>query len=134
MLNVRKLTAIDLVFLGRAFILGEFGLGVVGSTALGVFTLRAGIYRFHSPRMILLGVYLLLLGLNYVPLLLHAISMARDGSAGWEIAGELEDRRAAFRKYRRQSLFLLLPLVVPIAAVTQEIHRRRAASDIQPPP
>jgi hypothetical protein len=125
MISVRKLAAIDLAFLGRTFILAEFGLGVVGSAALGGFTLRAGIYRFHSARMITFGVYLLFLALNYVPLLLHAISMARDGSARQEIAGELDDRRAAFRKYRRQSLFLLLPLVVPIAALTQEIQRRR---------
>jgi hypothetical protein len=72
-------------------------------------------------------VYLLLLGINYVPLLLHAISMARQGSARQEIAGELGDKRAAMRKYRRQSLFLLLPLLIPIAAVLQEIRRDRAA-------
>jgi|SRR5271165_115934 len=126
MLNVRKLAAIDLRFLGAKVILVEFGLGVVGSAALGALTLRAGIQRFHSSRMTLFGAYLLLLGVNYVPLLLHAVSLVRAGSAHQEIAGELGDQRAAMRKYRRQSLFLLLPLIVPIAAIVQEIQRRRA--------
>ena len=78
--------------------------------------------------MIVFGAYLLLLGLNYVPLLIHAISMVRDGSVLSEIAEDLSDKRAAFRKYRRQSLFLLLPLIVPIVAIVQEIHRRRTRS------
>ena len=127
MLDVRKLAAIDLELLGAKFILTEFGIGVAGAMALGALTLRAGLTRFHSPRMTMFGVYLLLLGINYVPLLLHAIGMARQGSARKEIAGELGDKRAAMRKYRRQSLFLLLPLLIPIAAVLQEIRRDRAA-------
>jgi|SRR5208337_3593628 len=125
MLNVRKLAAIDLHFLGAKLILTEFALGVVGSVALGVLTVRAGMQRFHSRQMIAFGGYLVLLGINYVPLLLHALSMLREGSVQQEIGGELEDKRAAFRKYRRQSLFLLLPLIVPIAAIVQEIQRRR---------
>src|SRR5271167_1106021 len=100
MLNVRKLAAIDLEFLGARFILTEFGVGVAASAALGLLTLRASIHRFHSSRMTMLGVYLLLLGLNYVPLLLHAISIAGDGSAHLETADELGNKQAAMRKYR----------------------------------
>jgi hypothetical protein len=120
MINVRKLAALDLQFLGHKLILTEFGLGVAGSAAVGVVMLRAGIQRFHSRQMIVFGAYLILLGINYVPLLLHAMSMVRGGSALQEISGELADQRAAFRKYGRQSLFLLLPLVVPIAADLQQ--------------
>jgi len=127
MLDIRKLAAIDLEFLGPKVIVTEFGLGVASSLALGILTLRAGIHRFHSARMIVLGFYLLSLGINYIPLLLHAIDMSRHGTAGQEIADELEDKRAAFRKYRRQSLLLLLPLVVAVAAIVQEAGRRRAA-------
>jgi hypothetical protein len=126
MLNVRKLAAIDVQFLGSKFILTEFGLAVSGLMAVGILTLRAGIQRFHSARMIAFGAYLLLLGMNYVPLLLHAIDMARHGTAGEEIADEPGDKRAAFSKYRRQSLLLLLPLVVPAAAVVQEASRRQS--------
>jgi hypothetical protein len=46
------------------------------------------------------GAYMLAVGINYLALLLHAISIARRGSAQKEIADELGDRRAAFRKYR----------------------------------
>ena len=127
MIIVRKLAAIDLEFLGPKVILAEFGLGVLGSTSLGILSMRAGIHRFHSARMTLFGAYVVLLGINYVPLLLHAIDLARHGSARQEIAGELGDKRVAFRKYRRQSLLLLLPLVVPIAAIVQEKDRRRSA-------
>ena len=121
MLNVRKLAAIDLQFLGAKLILTEFGLGVVGSAVLGVITVRAGMQRFHSRQVIAFGGYLVLLGINYIPLLLHALNMLREGSAPQELGGELGDKRAAFRKYRRRSLFLLLPLIIPIAAIVQEI-------------
>jgi hypothetical protein len=129
MLNVRKLAAIDLAFLGSKVILTEFTLGVAGSTILGILTLRAGIHRFHSARMIVLGAYLLSLGINYVPLLLHVIDIARQGSAGLEIADELGDRRAAFRKYRRQSLLLLIPLLVLVVAIVQEVTRRHSMAN-----
>lgn len=127
MLNVRKLAAIDLEFLGARFILAEFGIGAAGSTALGALTIRAGLYRFHSPWLIIFGAYLIFLGMNYVPLLLHAISMVRDGSGHEEIAEDLANKQAAMRKYRRQSLFLLLPLIVPIVAIVQEVKRGRTA-------
>jgi hypothetical protein len=44
MLNVRKLAAIDLAFLGSKTIPTEFALGVAGSTSLGILTLRG-----HPP-------------------------------------------------------------------------------------
>jgi len=134
MLNVRKLAAIDLQFLGAKLILTEFMAGVAGSAALGVLTLRAGVQRFHSWKMAILGIYLMLLGVNYVPLLLHAFSLVRQGSPLQEIAGELGDKRAAFRKYRRQSLWLLVPLAVLVAAVVQERQRQRAAQPEDRPP
>jgi hypothetical protein len=39
-----------------------------------------------------------------------------DGTARDEIADELDDKQRLFRKYRKQSLYLLVPLVAPIAA------------------
>jgi uncharacterized protein len=60
---------------------------------------------------------------NYVPLLLHAISLVRNNSARDEIADELSEKRRMFRKYRRQSLLLLVPLAVPSVALAQWFHR-----------
>jgi hypothetical protein len=45
--------------------------------------------------------------------------MARRVNAREEIEDELNDKAAALRKYRRQSLWLLVPLAVPMAAFTQ---------------
>ena len=117
--NVRKLAAIDLLFLGRRIILAEFGIGVFGSLTLGVMSAWQGTHRFHSAWMLLFGIYLVFVGLNYVPLLLHAIDMSRKGSAQQEIADEFENKHKTFGKYRRQSLWLLVPLVVPIFAILQ---------------
>jgi len=118
-IDIRKLAAVDIAFLGSRLVLTEFSVGVLGSLALGVFTLL----RSHSLRAIAFGSYLLFIGANYVPLLLHAISLARNKSARDEIADELPEKRRMFRKYRRQSLLLLVPLVVPIVALVQRFHR-----------
>jgi|SRR5580700_573635 hypothetical protein len=119
MINVRKLSAIDLHFLGPKIILAEFGLGVPIMLALGILSLRFGLLRTHAAWQIVLGVYLLLLAINYIPMLWHAIDLARRGSAADELGDELSDKGAAMRKYRRQSLWLLVPLAVPVAWIVQ---------------
>jgi hypothetical protein len=125
MLNVRKLAAIDLYFLGSKLILTEFGLGIVGLTIVGWFTLRTGIRREHSAWLTFWGVYMLGLGMNYVPLFLQAFNITLHKTAREEIADELPDRRAAARKYRRQSVLILVPFLVIVLAIIQEFQRRR---------
>jgi hypothetical protein len=115
-INIRRLAAVDLAFLGPWIILPEFALGVLAPIGLGILTL----WRSESAFGTLLGVYLAALGLNYVPLLLHAMSIVRHDTAHAEIAAEAGDRTLLFRKYRRQSLWLLVPLVVPIVALVQQ--------------
>ena len=119
MVDFRKLAAVDIAFLGPRLILAEFSVGVFGSLALGVFTL----VRTRSVAGIALGCYLLCVGINYVPLLLYAISLVRLDSARYEIAEEATEENQMFRKYRRQSLLLLVPLAVPILALARELHR-----------
>ena len=122
-IDIRTLAALDIAFLGPRLILIEFAAGVLLPIALGALTLaRAG-----SLNGTLFGVYLMTLGINYVPLLLYAISIVRAGSEA-EIADELHDpsaRSTMFRRYRRQSLLLLVPLMVPMASAIQEWRRRR---------
>lgn len=125
MIQVRKLVAIELAFLGPKFILAEYAIAVLAGAALGVLSLRAGLMRTHALWQILLGIYLLLLALTYAVLLGYAIAMTRRGNAREEIADELDDKAAAFRKYRRQSLWLLVPLAVPLAAFTQRDDARK---------
>ena len=101
MLNVRKLVAIDLYFLRPKFILAEFGVGVVALNAFGLLTLRAGIRQEHGVRLMVSGTFMVAVGMNYVPLLLDAIDIARRRTAEKEIADELRERRATLRGYRR---------------------------------
>ena len=120
MINVRKLAAVDLAFLGPRLILPEFALGVFGPAAIGIVTL----FRSHSAGAVLLGGYFVALGINYIPLLLHAISLVRHGTARAEVADEAGDRTQLFRHYRRQSLWLLVPFVVPLMALVQARRAR----------
>lgn len=126
MLNVRKLAAIDLHLLGSKIIVTELGLGVIGLTVVGWLTLRAGIRSGHGAWFIFSGLYMLGLGMNYVPLLVQATNLAIRKTATQEIADELSDRVAAARKYRRQSVLILVSLLVVVLAIIQELQRRRS--------
>jgi hypothetical protein len=119
-IRVRKLVAIELAFLGPKIIVAEYAIAVVGGLFLGLLSLRAGLTHTHATWQISLGIYLLFLALNYAVLLGCATAMARRGDARKEIADELDDKAAAFRKYRRQSVWLLVPLAVPFAAMKEK--------------
>lgn len=123
MADFRKLAAVDMAYLGPRLVLAEFSIGVFGSFALGVFAL----VRSRSLGGIALASYLLSIGINYVPLLLYAVNLARLQTAHYEIAEETVDKRRMFRKYRRQSLLLLVPLAVPILALVREVHRNTSS-------
>ena len=118
-IRVRKLVAVELVFLGPKIVFAEYGFAVVVGVAIGILSLRPGFMRTHAPWQVLLGVYLLFLALTYAVLLGYAIAMARRGNARSEVAEELSDMHTTFRKYRRQSLWILVPLAVPVAAMLQ---------------
>ena len=118
MINPRKLAAIDIVFLGSKLIIAEFTGGVLLCLALGGFTL----VRASSFWGYVLGLYLISLGFNYVPMLIYGIAITQSQSAHAEIEDELTDKRLAMAKYRRQSVFLLVPFLVVVVALL----RRRA--------
>ncbi|GCE21248.1 hypothetical protein [Dictyobacter kobayashii] len=127
-INIRKLAALDLVFHGSRFILAEFALGVFLCSGFGIFSLFA---FFNNPGhplfMMIIGLVLAWIALNYVPLLLYAISIVRHESARQEVAFELEHKATYGRKYTLQATgLLLLPLAVPALAIIQEIQRRSA--------
>jgi hypothetical protein len=125
-INIRKLAALDIAFHGPTFILIEFALGVLGCAALGLFSLYFGL--FHGPNhtlfAVLMGCFLLLIALNYVPLLIYAISIVKHKSAHQEVVYELEHRDKYAGKYLRQSTLLLIPLAIPTLAVYQELQKR----------
>jgi hypothetical protein len=125
MINIRKLAALDIAFHGPKFILIEFALGVFGCAALGLFSMYFGLFQgpSHSLFVVIMGCFLLWIALNYTPLLIYAISIARHNSAQQEVAYELEHKDKYAGKYMRQSTLLLIPLAVPALAVYQELQK-----------
>lgn len=123
-INIRKLAALDIVFHGSRFILAEFAVGVVFCGVAGVFNLFTFFRNPSQPLfMAVLGFGLSWVAINYVPLLLYAISIVRGKSAEREVAFELERKSYYARKYTLQSLLLVLPFVVPLLAISQEVQK-----------
>jgi len=116
---VRKLAAIDIVFLGFRLVVAEYAFGVLGSIALGVFVLL----RNHSKWQIAIGVYLICLGVNYLPMFAYAVSIGNKQNARAELGDELIEERRAMSKYRRLSLLLLVPLALPVCAIIGSVVR-----------
>jgi hypothetical protein len=106
----------------RRLILGEFVLAAIGMPTLGlVIVLTAS-----SVRWGLLGAYLIGVGLNYLPLALKAISLARAGNLEAEVR---LDVGAQLRRYTRMQAFLLVPLFILICGAQHFVAGRRAPSD-----
>ncbi len=108
--DFRKLAAVDIVFLGYKLVFAEYAFGVLFSIALGIFVL----FRGHSVWQVVLGTYLICLGINYVPMLAYTVSIGNKQKAQAELADELTEKRKAISKYRRLSVLLLVPLLVPV--------------------
>jgi hypothetical protein len=128
LIDVRRLAAVDLygrrgAKLRRRLVLAEFVLAAIDAPLLGVTILLAA----SSARWILFGTYLIAIGLNYVPLALHAISLSRPGKLDAELAGV--DVGAELRRYAAKQFFLVIPLLVLILGAVQAAVSRRAPSD-----
>lgn len=127
-INVRKLAALDIALHGVPLILAEFGFAIVIGAALGVWLTASAFPVSQGTALfrLVLGVYFLCVAINYVPLLLYGIAIARRKSARQEVAAELAEKAGkSARRYGIQSLLLILPLVIPVLALTQEMRGRR---------
>jgi hypothetical protein len=125
--TVRKLVAIDIVFHGYRLILAEFIFAITLGAALGIWIGRSAFSEGSaaSPILFVLGAYFLCVAINYVPLLLYGIAMARRRSAHDEVAAEVAEKAKYAPKYGLRQLWLFVPLVIPIQAVAQELRTRR---------
>ena len=65
-----------------------------------------------------LGMYLICLGVNYAAMLVYAVAIRNKQNAHSELGDELADKQAAMAKYRRLSVLLLVPLLVPVLALS----------------
>lgn len=70
---------------------------------------------------LVLGVYLLLTGVNYIPLLIHAVLIVRGGTAAEEVAGELSKDKHYVRKYSAQQLLIFVPFALILLSGFQEL-------------
>jgi hypothetical protein len=117
--DVRRLAAVDMwggrgSTFRRRIILIEFLVGAVVGIALGIWLLVRGSSDWLA---IVLGVWAIGVGLNYVPLALHAISLTPPG----KLEGELEgvDIYAELRHYTSAQFRVFVPLWIAIVAVAQ---------------
>ncbi len=116
-LNVRRLAALDMHGAAgtrrrRRVILAEFALGVIGSGALGAWALSS-----RSGVGVVLGIWLLGLAANYLPLTVHVLSLWRQPALEEELAGL--DLRSELRRYTRAQVWVLVPFWVAVLAVLQ---------------
>ncbi len=120
MISVRKLVALDIFLHGPRFIMIEFGVGTPGIIVLGLLVAHAGQQA--------LGAYLVLTGLNYIPLLAYAITIARTGTASKEIAEGMTSDSHYVRRYSTQQLIIFIPLAVVRLALWQELNKENGLS------
>ena len=129
LISVRKLAALDIVSHGLMRILVEFTVGVLLAGSLGLLFLSRGLPPgpSHSLVIIVWGFVLFGIGLNYLPLLIYAITISRLKSAQEEVASELGDPDAYRRMYTLQSaIFILVPFALFILAIVQEARWSRS--------
>ena len=129
-MDVRRLAALDMYGRRgskrrRRLILAEFVLAAIDVPLFGLAILRAA----ASAPEALFGAYMIGVGLNFVPFALHAVSLARAGRLGAELADV--DVPAELRRYTAKQLFIGIPMLVLILGTVQAAASRRARPDSQ---
>ncbi len=122
MINIRKLVALDMLLHGTRFILAEFAFGVLCPLLLFVLFLRAKLLGGDEPLWVtLMDCWLIGIAINYIPLFIYAVMIARKGS----VAEEGQPERASVIKYSIQQFIIFIPLLVALIAFIQENRRQR---------
>ena len=122
MINIRKLVALDMVLHGTRFILAEYAFGVIVLFLLGLSSIRAGPKgMIYSSWQTLLGFWLLVVSVNYIPPFIYALLIARAGT----VKEEGEPELAYVKRYTVQQVIIIVPLLVVIVAIVQEAGKRR---------
>jgi len=120
-MNIRRLVAVDMAWLGAPFILAEYALGVMLPFILGTLSMRAGLFgRTPAAWQTIMGFWLVTIAMNYVSLFIYAVLIARGRSVKEEGMAELKNAK----RYGTQQLIILVPFAVVIAALLQEQSRR----------
>jgi hypothetical protein len=121
-LRVRRLAAIDMhglagTVLRRRVILAEFIFGAAGCVVLGLLAAT----RAANPGWRLVGLWLVGIGINYVALALHAVSLSRTGALDAELEGV--EVGSELRRYGLLQFWIAMPLLLAVLAVRQARQR-----------
>jgi hypothetical protein len=124
--NVRRLAAVDMygtagTIRRRRIILVEFIVGALACPALGASLLGVG-----AGSQLWLDVWLIGIGINYLPLAIHGLTLARPGALERELAGV--DIGKELRRYGFAQVWILVPFLVAIVALFQ-IRRRQPTAE-----
>lgn len=116
--DVRRLAAVDMYGSAGAparrwVILVEFVVGALGCVALGLWSYGS----LSSVAGRIFSAWLVGVGLNYIPLALHAVSLSRPGALDRELAGV--DVRGELRFYTTAQLWIVVPLLLVVLALQQ---------------
>lgn len=116
LISIRKLVAADIALHGYRFILVEFAVGAPAMIAFGLWLILTNALFF-------IGLYICLVGINYIVLLLYAIAIYRKHSALREVSKDIAHDQQYLRKYGSQQFLILVPFAIIIIAFVQELRR-----------
>jgi hypothetical protein len=122
MVNIRKLVAVDMVLHGTRFIVAEFAIGVILLLVLGYVSIFAGFFNFaQSGLQTVIGYWMLGIAVNYIPLFIYAVLIARGGT----VKAEGEPELVHIKRYNVQQLIVFIPLLIALVALIQEVQRQK---------
>jgi hypothetical protein len=117
MINIRKLAAVDMLWLGTRIIVTEYAVGIVLPLILGFLSVRASLLGLVIIGWeAALGFWLVTIAANYIPLFIYAVVIARGGTVKEE--GQPELARA--KRYGILQVIILVPFLVLVLALMQE--------------
>jgi ABC-type enterobactin transport system permease subunit len=107
--------------LRRHVIVAEFVLGAAGCVVIGLLTAA----RASGVGWRMLGVGLIGIGVNYLVLALHAISLLRAGALDAELRGA--DVGSELLRYTYHQVWIVVPLLLVVLGVLQLRQRPTSA-------
>ena len=122
LLDVRRLAAIDMYGsagtpLRRRLIVAEFLAGAAGGVLIGLLVAL----RSTGVGWRLLGVWVVGIGINYIALALHGLSLSRRGVLDAELAGV--DVWPELRRYSYLQFWGVVPVLMAVLSVRQARRR-----------
>jgi hypothetical protein len=119
-MNVRRLAAIDMwgtkgTVRRRRIILAEFIVGVIGALILGGWAYTAT----SDTTGEVLGLWLIGVGLDYIPLTAYALRLSGSGVLERELDGVDTDRE--LRRYGVWQFWIFLPLSLVVVTARDEL-------------